>query len=391
MTKPTLSASHFAAALAALLVSYGSSAVIVYQAALSFNSTPAQINSWFTSLSIACGLLTLIFSVKYKAPVMIVWSTPGAALMVGMQGIPLSDAVGAFIFTGLLMFFFALTGLFKHLSAMIPKTLACAMLAGILINFGSKVFVSMEQQTLLVSLMLVTYLLSKIRFARYSLLFMLVVGFSCSYFLDLLHLEKLHWEAPQLVWLDPAFNMQAIISVGIPLFITSLVTQNVPAMTILRMHHYDKVPETPPISGAALTTAILAPFGTYTVNLAAISAAITMGPDVDPDPKKRYIANIWLAGLYFIMAILGGMLVSIFEALPKEFLMALAGIAIFGTLLSNMIQAWDDEPTREASLITLLASASGMSLLGIGSAFWGLVFGTMVYHLNQYIQRKRAA
>lgn len=389
MTKPTFSASHFAAAVAALLVSYGSGAVIIYQAALSFGSTPLQINSWFTSLGLACALLTLTLSIKYKAPVMVTWCTPCAALTVGMTGITLSDAVGAFMFAGAAMFFFSVTGLFNRLVALIPRTLACAMLAGILINFGSRVFVSAETQPLLVGLMLATYLICKIRFPRYNLLFMLAVGFSCAYFLDLLKLENLQWGAPQLVWLDPSFNLQVIISVGIPLFITSLVTQNVPAMTILKMHHYDHVPEKLPICSSALSTVLMAPFGVFTVNLSSISAAITMGSDVDPNPQKRYIANIWLAVLYFIAAALGGVIVSIFDALPTELLTALAGIAIFGTLLSNLLQSWSDEPTREASLITLLTSASGMTLLGIGSAFWGLIFGILVYHLNQYIDRSK--
>ncbi len=389
MVKPTFSASHFAAALTAILVSYGSAAVIIYQAASSFGATPSQISSWFTSLSLACGVLTLFLSLRYKTPIMVAWCTPGAALMVGMQGIQLPDATAAFVFAAALMFFFSITGLFNRLAALIPKTLASAMLAGILINFGSKVFVAMEEQTLLVALILITFLLSKIRFARYSLLFMLIIGFTTAYHLDLLKLEQLTWSPPQLVWVTPSFNLQAMISVGVPLFITSLVTQNVPAMAILRMHGYTNVPDKPLVTSSSLATMLMAPFGAFKVNLAAISSAITMGSDVDPDPSKRYMANVWLAILYFIMALLGGAVVSLLNALPSALLLSLAGIAIFGTLLSNISQAWSEEATREASLITLLASASGMTLLGIGSAFWGLLIGIMVYHLNQYIERKK--
>lgn len=389
MVKPIFSASHFAAALTAILVSYGSAAVIIYQAASSFGATPTQISSWFTSLSLACGVLTLCLSLRYKVPIMIAWCTPGAALMVGMQGISLPAATAAFIFAAALMLFFSLTGLFNRLAALIPKTLASAMLAGILINFGSKVFVAMQEQTLLVTLMLITFLFSKIRFARYSLLFMLIIGFSTAYHLNLLKLEALTWSPPQLVWVTPEFNLQAMISVGVPLFITSLVTQNVPAMAILRMHGYNNIPDKPLVSSSSIGTILMAPFGAFKVNLAAISSAITMGNDVDSDPNKRYMANVWLAFLYFIMAFLGGAVVSLLNALPSALLLSLAGIAIFGTLLNNITQAWSEEPTREASLITLLASASGMTLLGIGSAFWGLLIGIVVYHLNQYIERKK--
>lgn len=391
MPKPTFALSHIAAAIAALLVAYGSAAVIVYQAATSFGANTAQIGSWFTSLSLACGTLTLFLSYRYKAPIMVAWCTPGAALMVGIQGVHLPEAIAAFMFAGALMLFISVTGLFNRLVSLIPKTLASAMLAGILINFGAKVFVGMEHQTLLVAMMLLTYLISKIRYARYSLLFMLLIGFTTAYQLDLLAIEKLTWRAPELVWVTPDFNFQVMISVGIPLFITSLVTQNVPAITILRMHGYTLVPDKPLVTWSSIGTLLMAPFGAFKINLAAISSAITMGSDVDPDTHKRYIANIWLAVFYFIVACFGGAVVSLFNALPKELLLSLAGIAIFGTLTNNITQAWSDESTREASLITLLTSASGMTLLGIGSAFWGLLFGLMVYHLNHYIETKKRA
>lgn len=379
------SSSHLAAAIAAILVSYGSSAVIVYQAALAFAATPEQINSWFTSLGLACGLLTLIMSFKYKAPIMFAWCTPGAALMVSLTGIPMGEAVMAFIFAGALMLVVSLTGFFDRIVALIPRTLASAMLAGILINFGSRVFTSMESQTVLVVLMLLTYLLSKFRFARYSLLLMLVVGFGYAYMMDLLNLDALQWQAPTLVWLEPSFNLQSIISVGIPLFITALVSQNVPGMAILRAYQYD-TPGKPLINSSALATVLLAPFGAFMVNLAAISASLTLGKEVDPNPNTRYRANILMAFFYLILAACGGAVVSLFTALPSELLWALAGIAIFGTLISNIDSAWSEPSTREASLITLLASASGMTLWGIGSAFWGLLIGVGVYHLNQKIK-----
>lgn len=382
----SFSSAHIAAAIAAILVSYGSSAVIIFQAAQTFGSTPQQINSWFTALGLGCGLLTLFLSWRYKAPVMVAWSTPGAAMMVGMSGVSLSEAVGAFVFAAALMLLVSASGFFGRLVAMIPKTLAAAMLAGILINFGSKVFVSMQSQTVLVLLMLTTYLLSKIRFPRYSILLMLVAGFAYAALAGLLHLENLRWQAPTLQWLAPEFKLGTLISVGVPLFIATLVTQNVPGIAVMRAYDYT-TPATPLINATALGSVLLAPFGAFMMNLAAISAAITMGRDVDPDPQKRYLANIWLSMFYFILAALGGMVVSLFAALPSELLWALAGIAIFGTLLANLIGAWEDESTREASLITLLTSASGMTLLGVGSAFWGLVFGILVYHLNRTLQR----
>lgn len=316
---PFFSSAHVAAALAATLVAYGSSAVIIFQAAQTFGSTPDEINSWFTALGLGCGLLTLYLSLRYREPLMVAWSTPGAAMMVGMSGIGLGEAVGAFLLAVALMLLVSASGFFGRLVALIPKTLAAAMLAGILINFGSKVFVAMQAQTVLVGLMLATYLLSKIRFPRYSILLMLVVGFVYAYAAGLMNTAQLSWQAPTLQWLVPRFDIGALISMGIPLFIATLVTQNVPGMAVLRAHHY-RAPVAPVINAKVIGTLLLAPFGAFMFNLAAISAAITMGQDVDPNPKKRYLANVWMGVLYLLLAALGGVVVSLFAALPSALL-----------------------------------------------------------------------
>ena len=197
----------------------------------------------------------------------------------------------------------------------------------------------------------------------------------------------MQWNAPYLERVSPVFHIGPIISVGVPLFIASLATQNVPGMAIMRSYG-SHTPAKPLINSSAAATAVFAPFGAFMVNLAAISAAICMGSDVDKDPQRRYLANVWLGLLYLLLGAAGGMVVALFAALPAELLAALAGIAIFGTLQANLLGAWQDEPTREASLVTLLASASGMTLFGIGSAFWGLLMGVAVYHLNRKTARK---
>ncbi len=385
MPAARFSPSHFAAALAALLVSYGSSAVIIYQAAQSFGATAAQIASWFTIIGLACGVLTIGLSVRYKAPVMMAWCTPGAAMMVGVSGVPLSQAVAAFMFAGALMLAVSASGWFDRLVRLVPPTLASAMLAGILINFGSKVFTAMQSQTTLVLLMLAVYLLSKIRWPRYSILLMLLAGFAYAAAAGLLT-GGWEWRAPHLEWVSPEWHTGNVISIGLPLFIASLATQNVPGIAIMRAYGYD-TPSKPLVNSAGAFTILLAPFGAFMLNLAAISAAICMGADVDKNPARRYLANVWLGVLYFAMAAAGGMVVALFATLPAPLLAALAGIAIFGTLQANLISAWQDEPTREASLITLLAAASGITLFGLGSAFWSLALGVAVYHLNRKTAR----
>lgn len=377
-----LSSSHFAAAVAALLVSFGSSAAIIYQAAQTFGASDNQIISWFTIIALVCAILTFALSKYYRTPIMMAWCTPGAALLVGMNNITLPEATAGFMLAALLMLIITLTGFFNLIVRMIPGTLASAMLAGILINFGSKVFTAMESQLLLVGLMLAIYLLSKIRMPRYSILLMLAAGFIFTALTGLLDISQLKWHPPRLEWVSPEFHIGPMISVGIPLFIASLATQNVPGIAILNSYGY-RPPANPLVNSSAAATLLLAPFGAFMVNLAAISAAICLGKDVDPDPNKRYYSCLWLGILYLIMALAGGITVAVFTALPSELLAALAGIAIFGTLQANILQAWQDETTREASLVTLLASASGMTLFGIGSAFWGLLLGIAVYHLNK--------
>lgn len=376
------SPSYFAAAIAAVLVSYGSSAVIIFQAAQALGASGSQIVSWFTAIALACGVLTLTLSLRYRVPVMIAWCTPGAAVMAGLSGISLPHAVTGFIFAGALMWLVSASGWFDRLVRLVPPTLASAMLAGILMNFGSRVFTAMQGQTILVLLMLAVYLLAKIRMPRYSILLMLLVGFGYAAWQGMINTRMLQWQPPVLEWVTPEFHFGHMISIGLPLFIAALATQNLPGMAILRSYGYD-TPAKPLISSSAAATTLLAPLGVFMVNLAAISSAICMGSDVDKDPAKRYLANVWLGVLYLILGAAGGMVVALFSALPPELLAALAGISIFGTLLANLVGAWQDETTREASLITMLASASGMTLFGIGSAFWGLVLGAAVYHLNR--------
>lgn len=375
-------AAHLSAAVAALLVSYGSAAVIIYQAALAFGASQNQIISWFTSLSLMCGILTIVLSIRYKAPVMIAWCTPGAAVLAGVSGIPMQDAVAGFIVAAAAMWIVSATGWFDRLVRMIPASLVAAMLAGILINFGSKVFGAMEHQTVLVLMMLAVYFLSKIRFPRYSILLMLATGFGYAAWAGLLDTEKLVWQNPSLEWVWPGWHPGHIISVSVPLFIASLATQNVPGMAVLRAYGY-RTNARPLVESSAAATVFTAPFGVFMINLAAISSAICMGGDVDKNPDKRYLSTVLLGVLYLLIAAAGGITVALFNVLPSELLAALAGIAIFGTLQANLSGAWQDDTAREAALVTLLASASGMTLFGIGSAFWGLVLGLAVYRLHK--------
>lgn len=386
-TKWGFSLSHLSAAIATWMVSYGSSAVIIYQAAMAFGATPLQITSWFTMMALLCGILTLLMSLYYRMPIIYAWCTPGAALMVGMTGVSIYQAVAAFMFASFLMLLVASLGWFDRLVKLIPSTLISAMLAGVLLNFGIGVFTAMQTQHILVGLMLFGYFISRLWFPRYAILLMFVVALLYVGSVGLIQTERIQLAPPALTWIMPEWQVQSLISVGIPLFIALLATQNLPGIAVLKSYGYETSPKLL-TNASSLGTILTAPLGTFTVNLAAISAAICMEKNVDADAQKRYLATVLLAILYLSSALLGGMVVALFTALPKELLMAFAGIAIFNTLQSNLGVAWQDETTREAALMTLLLTASGLTLFGVGSAFWGLLLGLAIYHLNRYTAKK---
>ena len=366
-----------------LIVSWGSAAVIIFQAATSLGASNNQITSWFTILALLSGLASMALSWRYRVPIYIAWSTPGAALIALTSGVPLNEALGAAMFAGLLALLLGLSGLFAWMVKHIPANIAAAMLAGILINFGMGIFTSMQTDAVMVLLMLLVYLTSKLFVPRYSLVLMLLVGAAYAYVSGSLHFELLHWQWPSLEWVTPVFHWQTLLSLGVPLFLITLSTQNIPGVAVLHSHGYR-----PPVSTIMVSTGLLtmlfAPFGAFMLNLAAISAAICMGDDVDPDPKQRYKAMLVNGVMNFGVVLMGGMVVMLFGALPKALLLTLAGIAILGTLMGNLVTAVADADTREAALLTLLAAASGIQLWGISSAFWGLLIGMAVYHLNRF-------
>lgn len=380
--------SHWAAAVSMMIVSWGSAVVIIFQAAQALDATEAQTASWLTIIALSSGVLSMALSWRYQTPIYIAWSTPGAAMIALTTDIALSDAIGAMIFAGLLNVVLGVSGLFAWMVKHIPASIASAMLAGILIGFGTNVFVSMQTDLILVALMLFAFLISKAYAPKYSLLWMLALGCVYAYCSGHFTVDAVQWQWPALQWIDPTFNWQTIISLGIPLFLVTLSTQYIPGVAVLHAHGY-RPPVSPIIGSTGLATVLLAPFGLFMSNLAAISAAICMGNDVDERPEKRYQAVMIHGVLSLGLAAMGAMVVVVFGALPKALLVTLAGMAILGTLTDNLVTAMSDARVRDAAILTLLASASGIQLFGISSAFWGLLIGMSVYHFNIRVALKK--
>ena len=369
---------HFISGFIAVLVGFTSSIAIIFQAANAAGATPSQITSWVLALGVGMGLTSICLSLYYRTPLLTAWSTPGAALLAtGLIGVPMSEAVGIFMFSATLIIISGATGWFERLTDFIPPPIASAMLAGVLFRFGIDVFVSMQTELVMVSLMFVTYLVGKRFFSRYAIMLVLIVGLLYAGLQGSIQFDALTLSLAKPEFVFPTFNWVTLLSVGVPLFVVTMTSQNLPGIAILKSPNY-KVPLSNVISWTGIASLVLAPFGGFAFNLAAITAAICMGEDSDTDPKKRYLSAVTAGFFYLIVGLLGAAVVVFFASIPKELVLAIAGIALFGTIGNGLTAALSDESDREAALVTFLVTASGIVLGGIGAAFWGLIAGVMV-------------
>jgi len=381
--------SHLSAGFVAVLVGYSSSAIIVFQAAAAAGATDAEIGSWLWALGIGMGLTCIGLSLYYRQPVLTAWSTPGAALLVtGLSGVPMSEAIGAFLFCSLLITLCGVTGWFEKLMCHMPKSLAAAMLAGILLQFGLQLFTAMESQLLLAGAMLACYLFLRGWLPRYVIPLALMVGLLIAAAQGQLQMDNLSLELAAPVLMIPSFTLSTLIGVGVPLFVVTMASQNVPGVAVLRANGY-QIPASPLIGWTGFTGLVLAPFGGFSFCLAAITAAICMGREADSDPNKRYLASVWGGIFYLFTGVFGATVAGLFAAFPSELVMAIAGLALLGTIGNSLASALQDEGEREAALLTFVVTASGVSLFGVGSAFWGLLLGTVAFALRCFSVREK--
>lgn len=381
------STSAVVAGFIAMLTGYTSSLVLMFQAGQAAGLTNGQISSWIWALSIGMAICCIGLSLRYRAPIMIAWSTPGAALLItSLPGVPYSEAIGAYIFASGLIVLIGLTGTFDRLMRRIPASIAAALLAGVLFKIGLEICVAAEQQPLLVVAMLLAYLLGKRLLPRYAVLAALIVGSVLAGIFGLLNFEHFELQLAVPEWTTPSFSLAAAISIGIPLFIVAMASQNLPGMAVLRANGYD-VPASPLLTTTGLTSMLLAPFGSHGIHMAAISAAICAGPEAHEDPKKRYTAAIWCGVFYGIAGIFGATLAALFAALPKALILSIAALALFASIIGGLTQAMSEPKEREAALITFLVTTSGMTMFSVGSAFWGIVAGLLTLAILNWGKR----
>ncbi len=384
-----LKLSHIVSGAIAVLLAYTSSAAIVFQAIDTLGATQAEANSWMLVLGLGMGLSTLVLTLRYKMPILTAWSTPGAALLViSLQGVPMGEAIGAFVFCGLLLTLTGLTGWFEKISRFIPDAIGSAMLAGILFRFGLGIFASMEDNLPLVAVMCVTYLLGRRFFARYAIPSVLLAGIVfCALTGAFATGESFDLSLAQPVFTMPVFSLSALIGIALPLYIVTMTSQNMPGVMTLKAAGYQ-----PPVSSAitvtGLATLILAPFGGYAFNLAAITAAICAGPEADENPATRWKAAMVTGVIYCIVGLMGAAVISLFLIAPKALVVTVAGLALLNTVAGSLSAALKEVDQREAALVTFMTTVSGISFMSIGAPVWALLFGGLT---SLVLTRNKAA
>lgn len=382
-----LSLSAVVAGFVAVLVGYTSSVVIVFQAAAAFGATPGQTVSWIWALGLGMGLSSLGLSLWYRQPVLTAWSTPGAALLVTAgAGVPMDQAVGAFVVCGLLITLAGASGWFARAMDRIPQALAAALLAGVLVRFGFEAFTALQREFALVFTMFLAYLLGRRFWPRYAVPGVLAVGMALAALRGQLALGEVSWTLATPVFTMPSFTLAATVGVALPLFVVTMASQNLPGVAAQRAAGY-ATPVSPVITTTGVATLLLAPFGGYALNLAAITAAICMGREAHEDPSRRWVASAAAGIFYIVLGLLAGAVVALIAAFPAALVLAVAGFALLGTIGAGLAAAMKDERQRDAALITFVVSASGLTLWGVGSAFWAVVAGGLALAVQHWRAR----
>ncbi|GFD92468.1 benzoate transporter [Alteromonas sp. KUL156] len=397
--------SHISAGLTAVTVGYSSSVVIIIDVARKAGASDDIVVSWLFALGLGMGITCILFSWLSKLPVVTAWSTPGAAfLLTSIGDYRLSEAIGAFIVCALLSLITAQSRSLLRQISRIPPAISSALLAGILLPICLAIFSDVNEAPYLVAFFIAAYLVGSRLFPRYLMLLLLVMSIGISLVIgssndfvslpndssmmatDVVLEASSVFALPAPVWVTPTFSLSAAVGLAFPLFLITTLSQNLPGIAIHHAHGY--TPDHKPIlSGIAIVQAVLAPFGGFTFNLAAITAALCMGEQADSEKSQRYRAAIAAGIAYLLMGFMASVVVALFVSMPSIIIHLLAGLALLATLQGAVVRAMEVESHRAPALLTMLCTASGFSLFSMTSAVWGLGLGLLLL----YIQKKPAS
>ncbi len=395
-----LSWSTFTAGFVAVLVGFTSSIAIVFQAAQAFGATQEMLASWVWAISIGMGLTTAIPSLMLRKPVMVAWSTPGAAVLASAGlagGFSMGQAVGAFMASAALIVLIGASGWFEALTKRIPLSIASALLAGVLARFGIAGFAAAQTALPLVLLMLLTYLLGRRFMPLYAvpltLLFAILFVAGQGGFSNVVIPTGLTWP----VYVAPEFSWSAMVSLALPLFVVTMASQNMPGVAAIKACGFGDeranggdagLPISRILTMTGVATLVFAPFGAFSLNLSAITAAMCMGPQSHPDKARRYTAAVCCGLIYIALGLFGATIMAMLSAFPEALVVAIAGLALMATIGNGLASALHKESDREAAMVTFLITLSGVVIGGVGSAFWGLLAGSLALAVQHYRPRK---
>ncbi len=382
-----ISLSAVTAGFVAVLVGMASSIAIVFQAALSFGATPEMLASWLWAIGLGMGLTTLVPSLWLRKPVMVAWSSSGAAVLAsaGATGnFSMGEAIGAFMLSGGVIFLIGASGWFERIMRLMPMSLASALLAGVLAGFCLTGFAAAQTDLGLVLVMLAAYLLGRRLFPLYAVLICLGAAVIYTALTHGFGAQPIPAGLTVPVFVAPVFTWSAAVSLALPLFIVTMASQNMPGVAAIKACGFGDeranggdagIPITKVLTLTGAATVVLAPFGAFQLNLSAITAAMCMGPQAHPDPARRYTAAVSCGAIYVAVGLFGATIMGALLAFPKPLVVAIAGLALLSTVANALNTALQDSTEREAAIITFLVTLSGVVIAGIGSAFWGLLAG----------------
>ncbi|MDN5064509.1 benzoate/H(+) symporter BenE family transporter [Aliarcobacter butzleri] len=369
------------AGLISVIVNYGGTFILIFQAAQMAGLSPELTASWVWSISIGVGITGIYLSWYTKEPIITAWSTPAAAFLItALVSVPYSEAIGAYMLSALAFLILGITGYFGKLIRLIPISIASGLLAGILLQFGISAFTNMTIDPLLAISLFFVYLITKRFSSRYAIVSVLSFGFILLLLQSQINFSDFELKLASPIFTEPTFSLNATLSLALPLFLITLTGQYMPGLLILKNDGF-KTSAKPILAITGLGSFIMAPFGSHAFNLAAITAAICTGKESCEDPSKRWIAGIAAGIFYILVGIFGVTLAALFAAFPATFISTLAGLALLSTIAGSLSNAISDIDTREAAIITFLATAANINLFGIGGAFWGLILGLISYFI----------
>ena len=374
-------ASVIISALVAVFVGFAGSVAVVLEATKAVGATPEQTSSWIAALCVAMAVTTAVLSIRHRMPIVTAWSTPGAALIAATSGISIEAAVGAFLLAAALILLTALIKPLNDLIERIPTSIASAMLAGVLFSFVIAIFPFMSQQAALVIPMVAAFLVLRLFSPMWAVLLVFALGIALVFALGLLG-PPTTLSFSKFVWITPEFQLSTLIGMALPLYLVTMASQNLPGFAVLKAAGYQP-PSRSILTVTGTMSFLTAPFGAHTSNLAAITASICTGEDAHPDKSKRWLCGPFYAAGYALLALAAASVVALFARFPDALVATIAGIALLAPFVASLSAALKDDVHRFAGAATFLVTASGIQAFGIGSAFWGLLAGLLVFALDE--------